>query len=59
MASALLNLFPHIIVDFHIKDICDQIQCVLVVLNFGIETSKVEAVRQIIFIYLAEVLIAS
>ena len=59
VASAFLDLFPHVVVDFHVKDICDQVQCVLVVLYFGIEASKVEAVCQVVFVYLAEVFVAS
>lgn len=59
MPRALLNLFPHIVVDFHIEDIRYKIQRILVVLHLRVEPSQVETVRQIVFVDLAEVLIST
>ena len=44
MSCALLNLLPHVVVDFHVEDICYKIECILVVLYFCVEASKIEAV---------------
>ena len=59
MPSRLLNLLPHIVIAVKVKDISNKIEGVLVVLNIGIESSQVEAVREVVFIDFAEVLIAS
>lgn len=58
MPRRLFYLFPHVIVAVEIKDICYEVQRILVVLDFGVETRKVEAIGQVLFVNLAEVLIA-
>lgn len=59
VASALLDLFSHIIIDLHVEDVRDKVQCILIVLNFGVQSRQVESVREIIFVNFAEVLISS
>lgn len=59
MPSSLLDLLSHVIVDFHVEDIRDEVERILVVLDLGVEAGKVEAVRQVVLVYLAEVLVAS
>ena len=59
MPRGLLDLLAHIVIDFHIKHIRHEIQSVLVILNFRIKASQVEAVRQIILVDFAEVLVAA
>ena len=44
MSGRLLYLFAHIIVDFHVEDIRDEVEGILVVLHFGVEAGEVEAV---------------
>lgn len=59
MAGALLNLLPHVVVDFHVKDVCYQIQRILVVLHFGVESSQVESIGQVVFVDFAIVFVAT
>lgn len=59
MPRTLLNLLAHIVVDFHVEDIRHEIQCILVVLHLRVEPSQVEPIREIVFVDLAEVLIAT
>lgn len=59
MPRTLLNLFAHVVINFHVEDIRDEIEGVLVVLYFRIEPSQVEAVRQVVFVDLAEVFIST
>ena len=59
MPCRFLNLFSHIIVTVQVKDIGDEIKSVLIILDICIESSKVESVCEVVFVDLAEVLIAS
>ena len=59
MPRALLNLLAHIVVDFHIEDIRNQVEGVLVVLHFGIQAGQIEAVGQVVLVDLAEVFVAA
>lgn len=54
-----LNGLAHIIVAVEVEDIRHQIERILVVLDLGVETSQVEAIRQVIFVDLAKVFVAS
>lgn len=55
----LFNGFPHVIVAVEVEYICDEVERVLVVLNFGVQTSQVEAVGEVVFVDFAKVFIAS
>ena len=55
----LLNLLSHIIITIQVKDISDEVESVLVILNICIEPSEVESVCEVVFVDLAEVFIAS
>jgi hypothetical protein len=59
MPRRLLNLFTHIIVAVEVEDVCNEIECILVVLDFGVEARQVEAVGEVFFVDLAEVFVAS
>ena len=59
MSSRLLYLLSHIVIAVKVEDIRNQIKGVLVVLDIGLETSEVEAICQVILVYLAEVLISA
>ena len=37
MPCRLLDLFPHVIVAVEVEHVCDEIECILVVLNFGVQ----------------------
>jgi hypothetical protein len=55
----LLNLLPQVIIHIVIKDVCNQIQSILVMLNLGVQARQVEAVRQVFLIDLAEIFVAA
>ena len=55
----LLNLLAHIVVHVHIEDVRDDIQGILIVLYFGIQTRQVEAICEVVFVDFAEVFVSS
>lgn len=57
--SRLFDLLPHIIVAFYIKHVGDKVQGMLIVLHFGIERCQVEAVREVFFVNVTEILVAT
>lgn len=57
--STSLDLVPHVVVDFHVKDICDEVECILVVLDFRVESSQIEPISKVVLIHIAEVLVSS
>jgi hypothetical protein len=59
MSGALLNLLAHVIVDLHVKDIGHEIERILVVLDFSVKASQVEAVGEVVFVDFAIVFIAA
>ena len=59
MAGRVLNLLSHVIVAVKIKDICDEVEGILVVLDIGIEAGEVEAIGEVVFVYFAEVFVAA
>ena len=59
MSCALLDLLPHVVVDFHVEDIGDKIERILIVLYFRVKASKVEPICQVVLVDLAEVFISA
>ncbi len=59
MPRCFLNLLSHIVVHLHIEDIGHEVKRVLVVLDLRVKAGQVEAVRKVVFVDLAEVLISS
>ena len=59
MAGGLLDLLAHIIVAVKVKNIGDEVESVLVVLDVGVEAGKVEAVGEVVFVDFAEVFVAA
>lgn len=57
MSCAFLDLLSHVVFHFHVEDVRDQIECILIVLHFCIESSEIESVRQVILVDFAEVFI--
>jgi hypothetical protein len=55
----LLDRLPHLIIAVEVEDVRDEVQRILVILYFRVQTSQVEPISQIVLINLAEVLIAS
>ena len=59
MSCGLLDLIPHVIVAIKVKHVCHQVQCILIILNVGIQSSEIESIREVILVYLTEVLVAT
>ena len=59
MTGRLLDRFAHVVFAIEIKDVCDEVKGILVILNFGVETREVEPVGQVLFVYLTEVLVST
>lgn len=53
----LLNLLAHLIVAVEVEDVGDEVEGILVVLDLGVQPREVEAVGQVLFVDLAEVLV--
>ena len=58
VSGGLLNRLSHVIVAVEIEDVSDQVEGILVVLDIGIKTRKVESVGEVVFVDLTEVLVA-
>lgn len=54
----LFNRLAHVIVTIEIEHIRHEIQRVLVVGNIGVDTGQVEAVRKVVLVDFAEILVA-
>lgn len=59
MSRTLLNGLAHIIIAVQVEDISHKVQRILVVLNLGVESREVEAIGEVVFVDLAEVLVAA
>lgn len=59
MPSRFLYLFSHVVVAVEVKHVGNQIKCILIVLNLGVEAREVESICKVFFVDLAEVFIAS
>lgn len=59
MAGRLLDGLAHVIVTVEIEDVGDEVQRILIVLDLGVEACEVEAVRQVVLIDFAKVLVAA
>jgi hypothetical protein len=57
MPRRLFDLFPHVIVTVEVEDICNKVERILVVLDFGVQTREVEAIGEVFFVDFAEVFI--
>jgi len=57
MPRRLLNRLPHLIVTIQIKNVCHQVQRILVILHLGIQAREVKAIRKVILINFAKVLV--
>lgn len=57
MPRRLLDLLAHLVVAVEVEDVGHEVEGILVVLNLGVQPSKIEAVGQVLFVDLAEVLV--
>ena len=59
MSGRLFDCLAHFVIAVEIEDIRNQIKGILIILNLSVETSKVETIREVLLVDLAEVLIAT
>lgn len=59
MSRGLLDRLAHIILAVEVEDISDEIEGILVILDFCVEACEVEAVGEVFFVDLAEVFVAA
>ena len=59
MPRRLFYLFSHVIVAVKVEDVCDKIEGILVVLDFGVQACEVEAVGEVLFVDFAKVFVSS
>lgn len=59
MPRALLDLYAHIVVDVHVKDIGDEVEGILIILHLGVEAGQIEAVGEVVLVDFAKVLVAA
>jgi len=59
VSRAFFYLLSHSIIHFDVEDVCDEVQRILVILHLCIQACQVEAIRQVVFIDFAKVLIAA
>ena len=57
--SGLLDGLAHVVFAVEVEDIGDQVEGVLVVVDFGVEAGQVEAVGEVLFVDFAEVFVAT
>lgn len=59
MAGRLLDGLAHVIVAVEVEDVGDQVERILVVLDFCVQARKVEPICEVLLVDLAEVLVTS
>ena len=59
MPRRFLDLLLHIIIAVQVKYVGDKVEGVLIVLDFSIESSEIEPVCEVVFIYFAKILVAT
>jgi hypothetical protein len=59
VTSGFLDALAHVIFAVEVEDVGDQVEGVLVVVDFGVEAGEVEAVGQVFFVDFAEVLVTT
>lgn len=59
VTSGLLDGLAHVVFTVEVEDIGNQVEGMLVVVDFGVEASKVEAVSEVLFVDFAEVFVAT
>ena len=57
VSGRLFNLFAHLVVAVKVEDVGHEVEGILVVLHLGVQPGKIEAVGQVLFVDLAEILV--
>lgn len=59
MTGRLFDLLSQIIIGIEVEDIGHKVERILIVGDLSVQTSQVEAIRQVVLVNLAEILISS
>jgi hypothetical protein len=59
MAGRFFNLLTQIIIGIEVKHVCHEVESILVIGNFRVQTSEVEPIRQVILVDFTKVLISA
>jgi hypothetical protein len=59
MPCGLLDRLAHVIVAVEVEDVGNEVECILVVLDFGVQAREVKAVGQVFFVDFAEVFVSA
>jgi hypothetical protein len=59
MAGRLFDRFTHIIFAVEVEDVGDKVESILIILNLGVEASKIETVCQVLLVDFAEVFVST
>ena len=59
MPGRFFYRLAHLVVAVEVEHVGDEVERILVVLHLGVETREVEAVRQVLLVDLAKVLVAA
>ena len=59
MPGRLFYRLAHLVVAIEVEDVRNEVERILVVLDLGVEAREVEAVREVLFVDLAKVLVAA
>lgn len=59
VAGRLLDGLAHVIVTIEVEDVGDQVERILIVLDFGVQAREVEPICEVLLVDLAEVLVTS
>lgn len=59
MSGRLLDRLPHIVLALNVEHVRDEIESILIVLDFGVEGCQVETIGEVLLVYIAEVLVSA
>lgn len=59
VSGRLFYCFPHLIVAVEVEHVRDEVECILVVLDLGVQACEVEPVGEVIFVDFAKVFVAT
>lgn len=58
MPGRLFDALAHLVLAVEVEHVCHQVEGILVVLDFRVKARQVEAVREVLLVDLAEILVA-
>ena len=59
MSCRFLDLLSHFLIAVEVENVSHKIQCVLIILDFGVEIGEVKSICKVFFVDVTEILIAT